>query len=77
MSLSKGKKIAVDDFYTLSFLLQADGIQLDLRGLDQIELFKTNKSSTSWAAKLGPGQSWKKVNRFLCEFVIVFDVNFV
>ena len=42
---------------------QPDGIQLDLRGLDKIEVVQTNRSTTGWAARLGPGQSWKKVKK--------------
>ena len=42
---------------------QPDGIQIDLRGLDKIEVVQTNRSTTGWAARLGPGQSWKKVKK--------------
>ena len=40
---------------------QAHGLQIDLRGLDKIELLKTNRSTTGWAMKVGPGVTWDKV----------------
>ena len=32
-----------------------------MRGLDKIELLKTNRSTTGWAMKVGPGVTWDKV----------------
>ena len=32
-----------------------------MRGLDKIELLETNRSTTGWAMKVGPGVTWDKV----------------
>ena len=40
---------------------RAGGLQLDLRGLRAVSLLQTGRSSTGWAARLGPGASWASV----------------
>ena len=32
-----------------------------MRGLDKVELVKTNRSSTGWAVRIGPGATWERV----------------
>ena len=40
---------------------RASGLQLDLRGLSAVELLQTERSSSGWAARLGPGATWGSV----------------
>ena len=37
------------------------GLQLDMRGLSAVQLEETDRSSTGWAVRLGPGATWEKV----------------
>ena len=40
---------------------RSEGLQLDMRGLRSVELVQTERSSTGWAVRLGPGASWQEV----------------